>query len=209
MAKVLLVEDYVPAARAVTRYLRAHGVDTHHVTTRAGALRLLRTSTPWDGFLLDLHLVEALDGLEVLDAVLAAQPDAPRAIISGSLAPAVHNRALRCGTPFICKPCGKEEIGVLAFEVQCACIAEPRLRAHVVAFGRSAKLSSTEHAIIAWLVVGRTRESYLNATGVSLKTFDAHVGAILLKAKRVGLEVDDRKDLVIAMLRSARVAGTR
>jgi DNA-binding NarL/FixJ family response regulator len=206
LATVLYVEDEPLVARGVVRVLRSNELETHHVTSKADAVHLLRASPPWDGFLIDVGLLEAFDGLDVLDAVVALQPHATRAVLSGRGDPGVINHAMRSGAAFISKPCGTGELGLFARNVHSSCITEEELRAHVVEVGSSARLSQTEQVVLAWLVCGRSRDSYCAVGETAPKTLESHIRATLIKVRRIGLDVDDMGDLVNALLRRARAA---
>jgi DNA-binding NarL/FixJ family response regulator len=209
VARVLVVEDQPLVGRTVKRQLGGHGLDVEVVATKAEALRRLRGPVRLDGFLLDLRLEGDLDGLDVLDAVIAAHPNTPRAMMSGHLSPVALDRAMLFGTAFICKPCGKRQLARFALDVLSTCITETALRAHVVDFAMRAGLSPTEQTILASLVAGGSRNDYATRASVSSKTVDAQIGNTLLKAKSAGVEVGDIKDLVATLLRTARICDRR
>jgi CheY-like chemotaxis protein len=73
--------------------LRIHGLAVDVVGTKAAAVSALQSATSWDGLLLDVRLDGDVDGLDVLDIVVASRPESPRALISAWLAPGVVNRA--------------------------------------------------------------------------------------------------------------------
>jgi FixJ family two-component response regulator len=209
VARVLVVDDQPLVGRTVKRQLGALGLDVDLVETKTDAFRRLRVATELDGFVLDVRLQGDLDGLDVLDAVIAARPNTPRAMMSGRLSTVVLDRAMLFGTAFICKPCGKGQLARFALDVLSTYITEAELRRHVVDFGMRARLSPTEQTILATLVAGDSRKEYATKASVSSKTVDAQIGNTLLKAKSAGVEVDDIKDLVATLLRTARIGMRR
>lgn len=109
MATLLIVEDEPVLARNLAKLFGRRGFEVHHVSTAAAAERLLG-ATPADVVLLDLRLPDG-SGLDLLNALLAADPDLPVVMMTafGTVADAVQ--AMQRGArDYVQKPFELDEI---------------------------------------------------------------------------------------------------
>jgi DNA-binding response OmpR family regulator len=88
---LLLVEDDEPVRRALTRALRAEGVEVHEAGTAADALDLIEGDR-YDAVVADYHL-GGRDGASLLEELERHQPRTMRVLITGD--ETVEVKALR------------------------------------------------------------------------------------------------------------------
>jgi DNA-binding NtrC family response regulator len=111
MPTLLIVEDEAVLARNLAKAFSRQGYEVHHAASAAEATRIASV-TPVDIVLLDLRLPDG-SGLDVLDALVANDPDQPVIMMTayGSVADAV--RAMQRGArDFVQKPLDLEEIAL-------------------------------------------------------------------------------------------------
>ncbi|MBI1817446.1 MAG: sigma-54-dependent Fis family transcriptional regulator [Deltaproteobacteria bacterium] len=111
MPTLLIVEDEAVLARNLAKAFSRQGYEVHHAANVAEATRIASV-TPLDIVLLDLRLPDG-SGLDVLDALIANDPDQPVVMMTayGSVADAV--RAMQRGArDFVQKPLDLDEIAL-------------------------------------------------------------------------------------------------
>lgn len=109
MPTLLIVEDEAVLARNLAKLFTRQGFEVHHATGTAEAQRIA-SATPPDIVLLDLRLPDG-SGLDLLDALLATDPDLPVIMMTafGTVADAVQ--AMQRGArDYAQKPFGLDEI---------------------------------------------------------------------------------------------------
>jgi len=109
MATLLIVEDELVLARNLSKAFVRHGFEVHHATGIAEGRRIAAT-TPVDVALLDLRLPDG-SGLDLLDALVAIDPDRPVIMMTayGSVADAV-GAMQRGARDYVQKPLDLEEV---------------------------------------------------------------------------------------------------
>lgn len=173
---VLLVEDDVPVAEALSRMLDDYQV--HHASNATDAARLL-TERRWTAAIVDIGLPEGeLAGIDVLRAARAHDAMLPMLAITGLLASgettsyAIALGGLRIGVSIAPKPVLRADI--LEF-MQRAVLARMPLERYLQTRG----FSPREAALIAWVAEGETVKSYAKHAGLSLSTVKTYVARIL------------------------------
>jgi DNA-binding NtrC family response regulator len=109
MPTLLIVEDELVLARNLSKAFVRHRFDVHHATGIAEG-RKIASGTPIDVALLDLRLPDG-SGLDLLDALVAADPDRPVIMMTayGSVADAV-GAMQRGARDYVQKPLDLEEV---------------------------------------------------------------------------------------------------
>jgi DNA-binding NtrC family response regulator len=109
MPTLLIVEDELVLARNLSKAFVRHGFEVQHATGIAEG-RKVAASTPVDVALLDLRLPDG-SGLDLLDALVAADPDRPVIMMTayGSVADAV-GAMQRGARDYVQKPLDLEEV---------------------------------------------------------------------------------------------------
>jgi len=109
MPTLLIVEDEAVLARNLAKLFTRQGFEVHHAAATADAQRIM-AATPADVVLLDLRLPDG-SGLDLLDTLLAADPDLPVVMMTafGTVTDAV--RAMQRGArDYVQKPFELDEI---------------------------------------------------------------------------------------------------
>ena len=109
MPTLLIVEDETVLARNLAKLFTRQGFEVHHAAATTDAQRIM-AATPADVVLLDLRLPDG-SGLDLLDTLLAADPDLPVVMMTafGTVADAV--RAMQRGArDYVQKPFELDEI---------------------------------------------------------------------------------------------------
>lgn len=109
MPTLLIVEDELVLARNLSKAFVRHGFEVHHATGIAEGRKVAAT-TPVDVALLDLRLPDG-SGLDLLEALVAADPDRPVLMMTayGSVADAV-GAMQRGARDYVQKPLDLEEV---------------------------------------------------------------------------------------------------
>ncbi len=94
MAKVLIVDDDAPVARALSRLLKRSGFEVAQAGSGAEALTLLETFAA--DIVLSDYRMPAMNGAELLEIVRERYPAALRIIISGYAEPGRIDPGLVC-----------------------------------------------------------------------------------------------------------------
>lgn len=180
--RMLVVEDddgfYRCLERIVSRYR-----PLRHARTFEAARAELEARKDWCGFVFDVNLDErARAGLELAEMAAERFPGVPAMVMTGFIDGATVNRATALGAYVLTKPAGEAELmpflqRVIAREHGFLKDFSDRLDA----LTRSWRLSPREHEIVAWFVAGRTREEYLDFSGVADSTLKTHVKHIIEK----------------------------
>jgi two-component system cell cycle response regulator CtrA len=175
--RVLLVEDDVNTARAVTMMLSAHGAIVDQTETGEEALGLVRRYD-YDIVVLDLLLPD-MEGYEVVRRMRAGRVETPVLILSGLNRPNAKVKGFGMGADdYITKPFDKDELiaRVQAVIRRSKGYSQPVLRVgtlqlnldsrEVQADGQPLHLTGKEYAILELLVLRRgmvlTKEAFLN-----------------------------------------------
>src|SRR5262249_6177068 len=111
MATVLIVEDEAVLARNLAKYFTRQNFQVVHAGTTAEARRLV-SGTPPDVVLLDLRLPDG-SGLDLLDALLAADPELPVIMMTAYRSVPDAVPAMQRGArDYVQKPLDLNEIGL-------------------------------------------------------------------------------------------------
>ncbi len=183
MGHLLIVEDDAAIQRTLGRIVMRYCV-AHFASNVEEALAHVAGRDDWCGFLIDLGLGDkSFAGFHVLEHVRQRFPNVPAMIVTGHIDVAVVNRVATLGSMVIGKPFGEAELAaflrrVTSYEREFAMTFASRIEG----LARQWKLSPREYEIVAWLVAGGTRASYLAHNGMALTTFRTHMKHILQKA---------------------------
>jgi two-component system cell cycle response regulator CtrA len=175
--RVLLVEDDVSSARAVTMMLKNHGSIVDQTDTGEEALELVR-HYDYDIVVLDLMLPD-MEGYEVVRRMRAGRIETPVLILSGLNRAGAKVKGFGMGADdFISKPFDREELiaRIQAVIRRSKGYSQPALRVgnlqlnldsrEVQANGNPVHLTGKEYAILELLVLRRgmvlTKEAFLN-----------------------------------------------
>ena len=175
--RVLLVEDDVMSARALTDFLKAGGAVTDLAETGEEALELVR-HYEYDIVVLDLMLPD-MEGYEVVRRMRAARVDVPVLILSGLSRPQAKVKAFAMGADdYITKPYDRGELiaRMQAIVRRSKGFSQPTLRIgnlvlnldsrEVTSDGTVVHLTGKEYAILELLVLRKgmvlTKEAFLN-----------------------------------------------
>jgi DNA-binding NarL/FixJ family response regulator len=202
---LLVVEDDEAARRTLVRFLRSH-LPVRSASTADEAISQLGRHDDWSGFLIDVALGSSpRAGLDLLSTARRVFPNVPAALVTGSTDRTVINHAARHAATFLCKPYGPRELASFLERVVAAEVAlDERLRGRLHALARKWSLTPKETELLAWLLAGRTRKSYLERPGASASAWSLHVGGLLAKANAKRTE-----DLLYAILREENRAAAR
>jgi len=197
MGCLLVVDDDEGSRRALVRFLKQHR-PVREAASAEEAVAHLGVHDDWSGFLIDVSLCgRERAGLDVLAAARRMFPAVPAALVTGSNDKVLINRAAALSAGFLCKPFGPEELTAFLERVLAAEAGlDERFRGRLHALARRWSLAPKEADIFAWLIAGKTREAFLEQTGMSAVTFRSHVAKLLAKA-----EVARTSDLVDLVLR--------
>lgn len=202
---LLVVEDDEGARRLLVRYLEQHR-PVRVASTAEEAVTQLCAHDDWSGFLIDVALgMHPRAGLDVLATARRVFPSIPASLVTGSNERDIINRAASLSASFICKPFGATELTAFIERVIAADTGlDESLEGRLHSAARRWNLAPRESEILAWLVAGKTRESYMTRTGMTSRSWAFHVGRLLAKtgAKRTG-------ELVTAVLRDHTRSLTR
>ncbi len=175
--RILLIEDDLVAARAISLMLKSGGAVVDHADTGEEGLELAR-HYDYDIVILDLMLPD-IEGFEVVRRMRISRNDTPVLILSGLSRPQVKVRGLGLGADdFITKPFDKAELlaRMQAIVRRSKGFSQPSLRvgplllnldSHEVAVdGQPVHLTGKEYAILELLVLRKgmvlTKEAFLN-----------------------------------------------
>src|SRR5271163_882713 len=175
--RILLVEDDLTAARAMSLMLKGAGAVVDHSDTGEEALELSR-HYEYDIVLLDLILPD-IEGFEVVRRMRIARNDTPVLILSGITLPQARVKALSLGADdFITKPYDKAELlaRLQAVVRRSKGFSQPTVRLgrmelnldsrEVTIDGRDIHLTGKEYSILELLVLRKgmvlTKEAFLN-----------------------------------------------
>lgn len=197
MGAVLVLDDDDGARRLLSRFV-AQIRPVRTATTPEDAIAQIGKHDDWSGFLIDVTLgADARGGLDVLAAARRVFPSVPAALVTAITSREVINRAAALSAMYLCKPFGHEEIAVF-LERTAAVDAglDDRLELRLHALARKWALAPRETDILAWLVAGRSRESYLAKSNMTSVALRMHVGRLLSKSG-----FGRTNDVVVAVLR--------
>ena len=179
MTSFLIVEDNVLVRRALVRVFGRYG-ECHVAASCSEAADQMARRPDWAGFVIDIRLEDG-NGLEVLEMARHLFADTPAMVLSGRLDREVINRAAVLNARFVCKPCGPSELAPFLSDVLVRTTGDRLLAATERARHRWS-LSPREASIVESALHGRTREEYLQASGISANTFKTQVRRLLEKA---------------------------
>ncbi len=201
-AAFLLVEDHELSARALARWLRAHGSVVIAPTLKDARERYAERRR-WLGLLLDVNLPDG-SGLDFLEEVRRNDVRVPVLVLTGELDPARTNRAQSLDAEFAFKPFNDSNLRSFARRARARLHAQDRSVASVVA-ALTVEFSLTQREADVLAVVvrsdGSPRAAAADALGLSPNTAKVHIGSILKKTGYARLA-----DLARRVLRDAWVA---
>lgn len=183
MGHLLVVEDDEAVRRALARIITRYRVP-HFVGSAVEALEVLDTREDWCGFMIDLALGGNKDeGFEILQHVRERYPDVPAALVTGRIELEVVNRAATMNSAVLGKPVSEAVLTAFLKRVVARDneFSSP-LASRLEAVASSWKLSHREYEVVAWLVAGGTRDSFILRTGMAPTTFRSHMKHILRKS---------------------------
>jgi DNA-binding NarL/FixJ family response regulator len=181
MARILLVDDEVNVLRALQRSLRpAFPPELAMIETFTDPEAALRRceQVPFDVVVSDYRM-PGLNGLELLAAVKALQPDAVRLMLSatsdfGVLLEAVNNvRIFR----YIQKPWSDDELRDVLRQALASRAAAPQASVP----DRLADLTPREREVLRLLVHGMTNRMIAAELGISARTVENHRARVMEK----------------------------
>ncbi|HYZ22462.1 MAG TPA: response regulator transcription factor [Rhodopila sp.] len=206
--RILLVEEDLVAARAITLMMKGAGSVVDQTDSGEDALELLR-HYDYDIILLDLALPD-IDGFEVVRRLRVSRNDTPVMVLSGLTMPQARVKALSLGADdFITKPYDKAELlaRMQAIVRRSKGFSQPtvrlgRLELHldrreVLVDGRDVHLTGKEYAILELLVLRKgmvlTKEAFLNhlyggMDEPEVKIIDVFVCKLRKKLAKAGLD---------------------
>ena len=179
MASFLIVDDNDLVRRALTYVLHRYG-ECRAAASAMDAEEHLASGIEWDGFVIDVRLGDG-SGLDVLATARRSHVHTPAVVLSGNLDRDAVNRAAVLNARFVCKPCGTEELAPFLSDVLLRTTGDRIYAAAERARHRWA-LSPREVEIVEAALRGRSREEYLDESGISANTFKTHVRKLLEKA---------------------------
>ncbi len=205
MGALLVVDDDEGARRALVRFLRPHR-RVRAASTVEEAIAQIGKFDDWSGFLIDVTLgSRPLAGLDVLATARRVFPSIPAALVTAHTETAIINQAARHSASFLCKPFGPPELVPFLERVSAAEAAlDERLEGRLHVLAHKWMLSPMESDLLAWLLAGRTRTSYLERPDATPATWSLLVGSLLSKAN-----VKRTQDLLAAILRNEMRAAAR
>jgi len=179
MASFLIVDDNDFVRHALTYVLRRYG-DCRAAASAIDAEQYIASGVDWDGFVIDVRLGDG-SGLDVLATARRHHPHTPAVVLSGVLDRDAVNRAAILDARFVCKPCGTEELAPFLSDVLLRRTGD-RIYAATEHARHRWGLSPREVEIVAAALRGRSRDEYLDESGISPNTFKTHVRKLLEKA---------------------------
>jgi two-component system cell cycle response regulator CtrA len=206
--RVLLVEEDLISARAITLMLKGAGAVVDQTDSGEDALELLR-HYEYDIVLLDLALPD-IEGFEVVRRMRLSRNDTPVMILSGITLPQARVKALGLGADdFITKPYDKAELlaRMQAIVRRSKGFSQPTVRLgrlelnldtrEVMVNGRDVHLTGKEYSILELLVLRKgmvlTKEAFLNhlyggMDEPEVKIIDVFVCKLRKKLARAGAD---------------------
>ena len=179
MASFLIVDDNDLVRHALTYVLRRYG-DCHAAASATDAEEHIASGIEWDGYVIDVRLGDG-SGLDVLATARRLHSRAPAVVLSGNLDRDAVNRAAILNARFVCKPCGTEELAPFVSDVLMRTTGD-RIYAATEHARHRWGLSPREVSIVESALRGRSRDEYLDDSGISANTFKTHVRKLLEKA---------------------------
>ena len=101
-ARFLVVDDDAGVGRQLARVARPFG-EVVVAGSVSGALTMLLSPVPWDGFIVDLGLPDG-SGLDVVGAARTAFPSARAMVLTGNIEPDLINAVHDLGACYVVKP---------------------------------------------------------------------------------------------------------
>jgi len=185
----LIVEDDVSIVRVIKRILTAYG-EVRAVTSVAGALDAMALHRSWCGLVLDFKLGDG-NGLDFLELARTRHPHVPALLVTGTLEPAVVNRAFQLGASYLCKPIESDLMRRFARDARGATeeappsdrgdtLPEGTQRA-VLEYVRTHRLSPVETLVVEGIVMSVPRTDVMEQRDITTNTYKTHVRHILKK----------------------------
>jgi two-component system OmpR family response regulator len=178
----LIVDDEVLVQRALTSVLKRYGTCAAAPSAKAAESELVRS---WDGLLIDVRLGDG-SGLDVLAAARRRKVRTPAVVLSGRIDHAIVNRCASLDARLVSKPCGTSELAPFLSEVLFRKTGD-----HVLAAVERARnrwcLSDREVDILEHALRARSREQYLERSGIAQNTYKTHVRKLLEKSDYANL----------------------
>ncbi len=179
MASFLIVDDNDLVRRALTFVLHKYG-ECRVAASAMDAEQHIASGVDWDGFVIDVRLGDG-SGLDVLARARRSHAKTPAVVLSGNLDREVVNRAAVLDARFVCKPCGLEELAPFLSDVLLRTTGD-RIYAATERARHRWGLSPREVEIVEAVLRGRSRDEYLEESGITSNTFKTHVRNLLEKA---------------------------
>lgn len=205
MGPLLVVEDDDGARRFLVRFLGSVR-PIREAVSRDAAVAQLGAHDDWSGFLIDVSLgSDSRAGLHVLAAARRVFPSVPAAVVTASTEREVINQAATLSATFVCKPFGTSELTTFLERVMAAEAGlDERLEGRLHELARRWDLTRRETDILAWMLAGRTRDSYLAKHDLSASAWRGAVTKLLAKAGTSRIS-----DLVLTVFRDEARAIAR
>jgi DNA-binding NarL/FixJ family response regulator len=178
MASFLIVDDNPLVRRALAHVLDRYGVCRSAVSV-TDAEQHIASGAEWDGFVIDVCLGDG-SGLDVLANARRLHAQTPAVVLSGAPDRDSVNRAATLNARFVCKPCGRSELAPFVSDVLARTTGDRIYAASERARHRWG-LTQREAEIVDATLRARTRDDYLQATGMSINTYKTHVRRVLDK----------------------------
>jgi len=176
MLEFLIVDDEPLVQRALAAVLRRYGTSKATPSARDAMVEFDRS---WDGLLIDVRLEDG-SGLDVLASARAKKIRAPAIVLSGWVDREIINRCAALDARLVSKPCGTPELAPFLFE---ALFLKTNDRPYAATERARHRwmLSEREVDILGFALRGKSRDQYLDTTGIAPNTYKTHVRSLLVK----------------------------
>jgi FixJ family two-component response regulator len=173
---VLIVEDDVLTARAVSRLVESLGLVPQVAPRAREALQALAKIDDLRALVVDLALPDG-DGFWVAEAARRHAAGLPIVILTGSMSIAIVNQSFRLGAQLLGKPLGAKDIASLRLFLLGA-PPQPVLE-RVEAWARDKGLSPRQSEILVLGLTGLDRDAMAGWLGTTRSSVEEHVSHML------------------------------
>ncbi len=184
--RLVLVEDHAALREGLALLLEREGYEVVGCAGDVAEGETLVTAARPDVVLCDIALGDGSSGLELLDRLLAADPELQLVLYTGSDEPHVVHAGIDAGARgYVLKDAGLDELVRAIEEVASGgAYVDPRLHRvllHRKALERLPQLSPREREVIALFAEGRTNEQVAADLVLSVETVRTHVRNAMAK----------------------------
>ncbi len=209
----LIVEDDAPVRRVIRKVLSSYG-EVRAVTSITAALEAMALHRRWCGLVLDFKLGDG-NGLDFLELARTRYPQLPALLLTGTLAPAVVNRAFQLRAAYLCKPVEVDHLRRFAREARGATPAAPAtasapaglpgpIRDAALDYARTHRLSPVETMVVEAIAMNVSRIDVIDKRDISENTYKTHVRHILRKTNETSVTAVRAKVTELAARRLSR-----